>query len=103
MIILSFVAGLAWVVIYKTIHAFRTILERGRLACAIEDLVLAVSIAVGTYMFMFRTCGGLVRGYNYIALLLGIIFTGTLFKKVETAVLVRKERRRILQEKKDRE
>lgn len=66
--------------------------------CRLEDFVLAVIFAVTTYMFMFKTCGGLVRGYNYILLVLGVISACVLFSKVETALMVRRARKRKAEE-----
>lgn len=66
--------------------------------CRLEDFILAVVFAFTTYMFMYETCGGLVRGYNYILLVLGVISAVVLFSKVETALMVRRVRKRKAEE-----
>lgn len=98
MIILSFTAGFVWVVFYKLLQAFRRLLGRGRVFCMAEDFLLAVVFAVSTYLFMYQTCGGLVRGYNYIVMLLGIISACVLFGRIRTAVIVRRVKKQMQQE-----
>lgn len=98
MIILSFTAGFVWVLLYKLIRGLRKLLGRGKLACMAEDFLLAVVFAVSTYMFMFQTCGGLVRGYNYIVMLLGVVSACVLCGRIRTAFIVRKVKKQMRQE-----
>lgn len=54
-----------------------------------EDFVLAVIFAVSTYIFMYKTGGGMVRGYSYIALLMGIISAWSLWGRIRDCIIVR--------------
>lgn len=89
MILLSFAAGFAWTVAYRLLGLFRRFLGRGKTVCMLEDFFLAIIFAVSTYMFMYETCGGLVRGYNYLALILGIVFGTAVLGKLRTVCIVR--------------
>jgi hypothetical protein len=65
-IFLSVVIGLFLVPAYELLYFVRRAVKRSRLLCKAEDFLLAIAFAIASYYFMFFTCGGVVRGYNYI-------------------------------------
>jgi hypothetical protein len=65
-IFLSVVIGLFLVPAYELLYILRKALKRSRFLCKAEDFLLAIAFAITSYYFMFYTCGGVVRGYNYI-------------------------------------
>lgn len=99
MILLSLVLGFVWVLIYRLIGLFRRFLGRGKAVCMMEDFFLAIIFAVSTYMFMYNTCDGLVRGYNYIALTSGILCGVFFIGKLRTAYVVRMVKKQLKQER----
>lgn len=65
MIFLSIIVGFVAIAVYYLFGTIRRGLKRPLFICYVEDVLIAIIFAFGSYMLMLKMCG-IVRGFNFI-------------------------------------
>lgn len=68
--------------VYYALRVFRRLVKHSLFWVSIEDLIFWVGTAIYLFMEMYRTCGGSIRWYFVLGVLVGGIVTYKIVKKV---------------------
>ena len=82
LIVASFVMGCLIVVAYFILMGIRKILKMGLVLCGITDFIFWETAAILLYIVIYKIDGGIIRGYGLAALILAMLLTRLVLKKL---------------------
>lgn len=78
----SFVMGCLIVAAYFVLMGIRKIFKSGIVVCGVTDFIFWEAAAIILYIVIYRIDGGIIRGYGLAALMIAMLLTRLVLKKL---------------------